>query len=123
MCSLKVKTQGCSVYTNSWEVKEMDVDFQKRLEDRICEDYQFLWENSRTIALEIRKKCPHHLLPNVEQWVRGEQITDIYAGKYSIPMIMEIWGRKDFLGALYTMIEYLTGDSDTAERRIWQMRR
>lgn len=101
----------------------MNVDFHKRLEDRICAEYHLPQENAWTIALEIRRKCPYQLLPNVEQWVQREQITDIYAGKYSIPMIMEIWGRKDFLGALYVIIEYLAGDSDTAERRIWQTRR
>ena len=56
MCSLKVKTRGCSVYNSSWEVKQMNVDFQKRLEDRICAEYHLPQENAWTVALEIRRK-------------------------------------------------------------------
>lgn len=99
------------------------MNIRERLADRISEDYCLIQENARTKALEILANGPSQLLPNVEQWSNRKKITDIYVGKYSIPMIMEIWGRQDFISALEIITEYLNGDCDMAERRIWQTRR
>lgn len=101
----------------------MKADIQKMLSDRIRDNYCLSHEIARNKALQILERCPEQLLPNVEQWAVGEKLTDIYVGKYSIPMIMAIWEHQDFISALDTITEYFVGDRDAAERRIWQMRR
>ena len=71
----------------------------------------------------LGQSCPAPLQKNLEQWASGQPLSEIHIGRYSIPMIMAIWGQPDFSGALDVLTEYLTGDRDAAERRIWQMRR
>ena len=55
--------------------------------------------------------------------VGNRTLTDIYIGKYSLPMILAIWDSKDFLSAWEVMTELAEGEIETAEMRIWNMRR
>lgn len=50
-------------------------------------------------------------------------MTDIYVGKYSLPMILAIWQSRDFLHALEVMTELYEGHTEAAEIQIWRMRR
>lgn len=96
---------------------------RNRLTERIVSDYHLGVDNARLKAEQICHNCPEQLRPNVEQYALGSKITDIYVGQYSIPMIMAIWGNQDFIGALDVITQYLNGDPDIAEHRIWRMRR
>jgi hypothetical protein len=101
----------------------MKTDIQKKLAERISKDYFLSQENAQVKVLQIYSSCPSQLITNVEQWAKNASLTDIFIGKYSIPMIMAIWGCQDFLSALEVITEYFNGDADAAERRIWQTRR
>lgn len=98
-------------------------DIVRNLAERICSEYGLGKENAQTKAIELYQKCPYQLRENLEQWAAGVPLEDIYVGKYSVPLIMAIWGSCDFIGALEVISEYLNGNQDIAERRIWQMRR
>lgn len=69
------------------------------------------------------KNCPVVLAKNLEEWSKGQKLTNIYIGKYTLPMILAIWNSKDFLNALEVMDELEKGNVETAELRIWNMRR
>lgn len=101
----------------------MTANLKKKLEERICREYYLDRRNAQIKASELCLKCPDLLKQNLYQWACEEQLKDIYVGKYSVPMVMAIWGNSDFLGAVEVVIEFLIGDQDIAERRIWQMRR
>ena len=60
----------------------------------------------------LGQSCPAPLQKNLEQWASGQPLSEIRIGRYSIPMIMAIWGQPDFSGALDVLTEYLTGDRD-----------
>ena len=77
----------------------------------------------RDKAEQIVKNCPVVLAKNLEEWSKGQKLTDIYIGKYTLPMILAIWNSKDFLNALEVMDELEKGNVETAELRIWNMRR
>ena len=63
------------------------------------------------------------LQKNLEQWAAGDPLTEISVDGYSVPMLLALWHSPDFLGAMEVLAEYLTGDRDKAERRIWRTRR
>lgn len=65
------------------------------------------------------KNCPVVLAKNLEEWSKGQKLTNIYIGKYTLPMILAIWNSKDFLNALEVMDELEKGNVETAELRIW----
>lgn len=98
-------------------------DIVEDLAARICREYSLGTVNAKKKAIELYKKCPCQLQKNLEQWAAGIPLEDIYVGKYSVPLIMAIWGSRDFIGAVEVISDYLNGNQDTAERRIWQMRR
>lgn len=101
----------------------MKVDVKRKLAEKICSEYCLSKENAIKKASYLYKKCPDRLKKNLYQWAVGEPLEDIFVDKYSVPMILTIWGNHDFIGAIEVVAEYLTGDRDIAERRIWQMRR
>ena len=94
-----------------------------KLIGRICLEYGFTQEAAKKKALQVLERCPAALLRNVEEWADGQKLTDIFIGKYSLPMILAIWNSKDFLRALEVMAELDEGSIETAELRIWNMRR
>lgn len=98
-------------------------DIVRNLAEQICKEYGLGKENAQTKAMELYKKCPYQLRENLAQWAAGVELEDIYIGKYSVPLIMAIWGNRDFIGAVEVISEYFDGNQDIAERRIWQMRR
>ena len=73
--------------------------------------------------MQTLEGCPVELAQNVEEWAKGQKLTDIYIGKYSLPMILAIWNNRDFLKALEVMTELAKGNTEIAELRIWNMRR
>lgn len=95
-------------------------DLVNRLTERIASEYCVENANARIKAVALCKHCPEQLILNVQQYANGSTLTDIYVGNYSIPMIMTIWGNRDFIGAMNVIAEYISGNTDIAERRIWQ---
>lgn len=101
----------------------MTAELQKKLTARLVRNYHLSEPDAQVKARMLGQRCPAPLQKNLEQWASGQPLSEIRIGRYSIPMIMAIWGQPDFSGALDVLTEYLTGDRDAAERRIWQMRR
>ena len=67
--------------------------------------------------------CPPALTQNLEEWAKGQKLTDIYIDQYSLPMILAIWKNRDFLKAMEVMTELANGNTEIAELKIWNMRR
>ena len=100
----------------------IQIDVQK-LEEKIHIEYHMSMEAAHERTLQVEKRCPKQLYINVYQWIKGDEISDIYIGKYSLPMILDIWKSNDFLRALEVMCELSQGDTEKAEFNIWEMRR
>lgn len=100
----------------------IQIDVQK-LEEKIHIEYHMSMEAAHERTLQVEKRCPKQLYINVYQWIKGEEISDIYIGKYSLPMILDIWKSNDFLRALEVICELSQGDTEKAEFNIWEMRR
>ena len=94
-----------------------------RLTERIRLEYGFTLEAAQDKAVQALKDCPVALAQNVEEWSKGQNLTDIYIGQYSLPMILAIWNSRDFLKALEVMGELEKGNHEIAELKIWNMRR
>lgn len=94
-----------------------------RLTERICLEYGFTPEVAQNKAMQALEDCPVALAQNVEEWSKGQNLTDIFIGKYSLPMILAIWNSRDFLKALKVMGELAKGNNEVAELEIWHMRR
>lgn len=94
-----------------------------QLMDRICLEYGFTKEAAQAKTMEVLESCPPVLAQNIEEWAKGENLTDIYIGQYSMPMILALWNSRDFLKALEAMIELAKGNTEIAELKIWNMRR
>lgn len=74
-------------------------------------------------AKQLLTRMPDVLLPNLYEWLKGEPISDLRVGKYSIYVIMKIWNldeQKEFPLAAETMSLYLQ-EPHAGERRIWRM--
>lgn len=93
------------------------------LTERIRQEYGFTQEAAQDKAIQALERCPMVLAQNVEEWSKGQKLTDIYIGKYTLPMILAIWNSKDFMSALEVMAELAKGSVEIAELRIWNMRR
>ena len=91
--------------------------------DKIVKEYNLTEEDAHNKAVKILERCPEKLRQNVQEWSENRTLTDIYIGKYSLPMILAIWDSKDFLSAWEVMTELAEGEIETAEMRIWNMRR
>lgn len=94
-----------------------------QLTDRICLEYGSTQEAARDKAIQVLENCPPALAQNVEEWAKGQKLTDIYIGQYSLPMILAIWKNRDFLKAMEVMTELAEGSTEIAELKIWNMRR
>ena len=68
----------------------IQIDVQK-LEEKIHIEYHISMEAAHERTLQVEKRCPKQLYINVYQWIKGDEISDIYIGKYSLPMILDIW--------------------------------
>lgn len=101
----------------------MNVNDVIRLTERICLEYGFTQEVARKKAMQALEDCPVALTQNVEEWSKGQNLTDIYIGKYSLPLILAIWKNRDFLKAVEVMTELANGNTEIAELKIWNMRR
>lgn len=59
------------------------------------------------------------LAQNLNEWIQGGPISDLWIGEYCINAIMSIRGDEDFLDALLTMSLYLR-DEDAGVIKIWR---
>lgn len=101
-------------------MKKTDVSkLAKKIHSEYCMDTQTAYRK----ALQTVKSCPAALYPNLCEWAEERPLTDIYVGKYSLPMILSIWQSRDFLHALKVMTELYEGHTEAAEIQIWRMRR
>ena len=79
--------------------------------------------HAEAAAKDLLQVLPDELFPNLYEWLRGEPISDLRVGKYSIFVIMKIWNlneKKDFPLAAETMSLYIR-EPRAGERRIWRM--
>lgn len=101
----------------------MTAELQAKLAARISREYFLSEDAAKKQAREMVRNCPDLLQKNLEQWAVGEPLTEISIDGYSVPMLLALWHSPDFLGAMEVLAEYLTGDRDKAEHRIWRTRR
>lgn len=94
-----------------------------QLAERIRLEYGFTQEAAQDRAMQTLGNCPPGLAQNVEEWAKGQKLTDIYIGQYSLPMILAIWKSRDLLKAMEVMTELAKGNTEIAELQIWNMRR
>lgn len=94
-----------------------------QLTDRIRLEYGFTQRAAQDRALQALENCPPALAQNLEEWAKGQKLTDIYIGQYSLPLILAIWKNRDFLKAMEVMTELAKGNTEIAELKIWNMRR
>jgi hypothetical protein len=90
---------------------------------KIKEQYGLNDTEATLRAEKVLRECPQVLMENVREWVEEKPLTDIYVGKYSLPMILTIWNSRDFLRALEVLNELQEGNVESAELKIWEMRR
>ena len=93
----------------------MTAELQAKLAERISREYFLSEDAAKKQAQEAVQHCPDLLQKNL--------LTEISIDGYSVPMLLALWHSPDFLGAMEVLAEYLTGDRDKAERRIWRTRR
>ena len=74
-------------------------------------------------AAQMQQSCPTQLVQNVWEWMEDRPLTDIFVEGYSLPMILSLWGNRDFLRALTVMQMVANGEKKQAESVIWEMRR
>lgn len=97
----------------------MIVDIQK-LVQRIKESSNGISDHyAENYAEKLIENLDERLLKNLEEWMNGEEISDIWIGKYCINAIMSIRGNIDFLSALEAMNTYLS-DEQAGIRLIWR---
>ena len=94
-----------------------------QLTDRIRLEYGITQKVEQDRSLQALENCPPALVQNLEEWAKGQKLTDIYIGQYSLPMILAIWKNRDFLKAMEVMTELAKGNTEIAEMKIWNMRR
>ena len=82
------------------------------MDDVRCEGY----------ADELLSGLDSRLISNVEQWINGEELTDIKIGKYSIKEIMKIRANNEFFDALDTMCKCID-NPEIADYFVWRFRR
>ena len=94
-----------------------------RLIEAIRKEKRFMdAEHYEKYADELLLGLDSRLIPNVEQWIKGEKLTDIRIGKYSIIEIMKIRDNKEFFDALDTMRECIA-NPEIADLLVWRFRR
>ena len=92
-----------------------------KLADKISREYGFNRGAAQVKAVEALEMCPPALAENLKEYTESKPLTDIYIGKYSLPMILALWNSNDFLRALEVITEYSNGNKGTAELKIWSM--
>ena len=93
------------------------------LAEKIMNVYKMDRGSAGILIREITERCPKQLYVNIHEWINGEELSDIYIEEYSLPLILSLWGREDFVRALNVLIELSEGDVKQAEAKIWDMRR
>lgn len=78
-------------------------------------------ETAERLAVRLAEETDPRLEENVRQWLEGRPVAPVVIGDYSVPLIMQIRGNEDFVGALLAMNDYLA-DPDLGARKIWRRR-
>lgn len=97
----------------------MNVDIRDKLITRIEEAYALPEAEAVRKANHLICQSSLKLMKNIQEWAENRSLTEIFVGKYSVPMVMRIWGTTDFLGAVDVLTEYQENDRVKAERKIW----
>lgn len=77
--------------------------------------------NAERLARRLTEETDARLEENVREWLEFLPVTPIVIGDYSLPLIMQIRGNGDFIGALLAMNDYLA-DPVLGARKIWRRR-
>lgn len=106
------------------EIEDMNTNINiEKLSNKISREYHFDTQMADAKAEELINMCPPSLHQNIIEWSEDALVTDIYIGNYSVPMILRIWKSCNFLRAVEVMTELYNGNTETAELKIWSMRR
>lgn len=100
----------------------MEMERQHILAEKLQAEYFMAKEAAAQNARDLLKEMPSCLIPNIDEWCRGDPLSDIYICGYSIPMVLSLWNSKDFLSALRVCCG-LEKNYDDAVTKIWRMRR
>lgn len=91
--------------------------------DRIRKEYPQLEQvQHEYLASRTIEETDARLEQNVQEWIRGEELSDIWIGAFCIGMVMSIRGGRDFLWALEDLSAYAR-DPVAGETRIWRVKR
>lgn len=74
------------------------------------------------LARQTIEETDSRLEQNVQEWIRKEELSDIWIGSYCVGMVMGIRGGSDFLWALSDLSSYAR-DPVAGEALIWRVRR
>ena len=73
-------------------------------------------------ADRLLSEIPGALTVNVEEWINGEKLSDIFVDEYCVNAIMEIRGDKLVFDAIEALVLY-SRDKEAGKRRIWRTRK
>lgn len=68
---------------------------------------------------KILRETDERLEPNLEEWIAGDSLSDIWIGDYCVGMVLTIRGSTDVLAALEALSVYAR-DPERGERLIWR---
>ena len=89
----------------------METDISQELQSKIREAYGLEPQEAAEKAASLLLTCPPPLRPNLSEWAEGKPLSDIFVGRYSLPMVLSLWHSRDFLRAAGVMSELWQGSS------------
>ena len=70
----------------------------------------------------LLRETDERLEPNLEEWIAGAPLSDIWIGEYCVGMVLAIRGSEDVLAALEALSIYAR-DPQRGEKLIWRRTR
>lgn len=93
---------------------------EDKLKKRVAEALRGLSpEAIEKYAKRMIDETDERLETNVDEWIDGKPLSDIYIGKYCIDTVMQIQGQKGFLTALEALNCYAANPA-LGECKIWR---
>ena len=93
-----------------------------KFQEKIQEVYGLDSDAALYTAGKVMYALPKKLLPNIDEWCEGKELSVIKIGDFSVPMLLAMWKSDDFICALNCMIE-LDRNPEAGKVLAWRMRR
>ena len=100
----------------------MDISRDRLIEAIISRNITEEEHSAELIADTLLAETDDRLWQNLEEWINGKPISDLWIGEYCINAIMAIRDDDDFLDALLAMSLYLR-DEQEGIRVIWRAKK